>query len=52
MHGVRVGEGPEITARLIARRVRDQNKKVETGQGELFPVWRLPQLTSANENRG
>jgi hypothetical protein len=29
--------GGEITARLIVRRVRDQNKKVETGQGELFP---------------
>lgn len=33
-------KGREVTARLIVRRVRDQNKKAETGQGELFPVWR------------
>ncbi len=29
-----------VTARLIVRRVRDQNKKAETGQDELFPVLR------------
>jgi hypothetical protein len=28
-----------VTARLVVRRVRDQNHKV-AGQGELFPVWR------------
>jgi hypothetical protein len=28
-----------VTARLIVRRVRDQNKPAE-GQGELFPAWR------------
>jgi hypothetical protein len=33
-------KGQAITARLIVRRVRDQNKKAETGQDELFPVWR------------
>jgi hypothetical protein len=33
-------KGREVTARLIVRRVRDQNKKAETGQDELFPVWR------------
>jgi hypothetical protein len=29
-----------VTARLIIRRVRDQNKKAAGGQGELFPAWR------------
>jgi hypothetical protein len=29
-----------ITARLIVRRVRDQNKDAAAGQGELFPAWR------------
>jgi hypothetical protein len=29
-----------VTARLIVRRVRDQNKNAPRGQGELFPVWR------------
>jgi hypothetical protein len=29
-----------ITARLIVRRVRDQNRKAGKGTGELFPVWR------------
>jgi hypothetical protein len=29
-----------IGARLIIRRVRDQNAKAPAGQGELFPVWR------------
>ncbi len=29
----------QVTARLIVRRVRDQNKKAE-GMDELFPVWR------------
>ncbi|HXW46211.1 MAG TPA: IS1380 family transposase [Streptosporangiaceae bacterium] len=31
-------KGQQITARLIVRRVRDQNKPA--GQGELFPAWR------------
>jgi hypothetical protein len=30
----------QVTARLIVRRVRDQNKKAASGQDELFPVWR------------
>jgi Transposase DDE domain group 1 len=30
----------QVTARLIVRRVRDQNKKAAPGQGELFPAWR------------
>jgi hypothetical protein len=30
----------QVTARLIVRRVRDQNKKAARGQDELFPVWR------------
>jgi hypothetical protein len=30
----------QVTARLIVRRVRDQNKKAASGQGELFPAWR------------
>jgi hypothetical protein len=29
-----------VTARLIVRRVRDQNEKAAAGQGELFPAWR------------
>jgi hypothetical protein len=29
-----------VTARLIVRRVRDQNKKAAQGQDELFPAWR------------
>jgi hypothetical protein len=33
-------KGQAVTARLIVRRVRDQNKKAAAGQGELFPVWR------------
>jgi hypothetical protein len=33
-------KGKAVTARLIVRRVRDQNKKAPAGQGELFPVWR------------
>ena len=33
-------KGKAVTARLIVRRVRDQNKKAGSGQGELFPVWR------------
>jgi hypothetical protein len=33
-------KGQEITARLIVRRVRDQNKHAGQGQDELFPVWR------------
>jgi hypothetical protein len=32
--------GQAVAARLIVRRVRDQNKKSAHGQGELFPVWR------------
>ena len=30
----------QVTARLIVRRVRDQNNKAAQGQDELFPVWR------------
>jgi hypothetical protein len=30
----------EVAARLVVRRVRDQNKKAQAGQDELFPVWR------------
>ena len=33
-------EGLAVTARLIIRRVRDQNEKAAEGQGELFPAWR------------
>ena len=33
-------KGQAITARLIVRRVRDQNAKAGNGQGELFPAWR------------
>ncbi|MGB6453179.1 MAG: IS1380 family transposase, partial [Streptosporangiaceae bacterium] len=29
-----------ITARLVVRRVRDQNHKAGQGQGQLFPAWR------------
>jgi hypothetical protein len=29
-----------VTARLIVRRVRDQNSKAAQGMDELFPVWR------------
>ena len=33
-------KGKAITARLIVRRVRDQNKQAAAGQDELFPAWR------------
>jgi hypothetical protein len=33
-------EGKAVTARLIVRRVRDQNQDAPRGQGELFPAWR------------
>jgi Transposase DDE domain group 1 len=33
-------KGQAVTARLIVRRVRDQNRKAAQGQAELFPVWR------------
>jgi hypothetical protein len=33
-------KGQEVTARLIVRRVRDQNKKAAQRQDELFAVWR------------
>jgi len=33
-------KGQAITARLIVRRVRDQNKQSAAGQDELFPAWR------------
>jgi hypothetical protein len=33
-------KGKAITARLIVRRVRDQNRTAAEGQGEIFPVWR------------
>jgi Transposase DDE domain group 1 len=32
--------GQAITARLIVRRVRDQNKRAPAGQDELFCIWR------------
>jgi hypothetical protein len=33
-------KGQAITARLIVRRVRDQNKQASGGQAGLFPAWR------------
>jgi hypothetical protein len=33
-------KGQAVTARLIVRRVKDQNRKAGQGQDELFPVWR------------
>jgi hypothetical protein len=33
-------KGRAVTARLIVRRVRDQNEKAARGMDELFPVWR------------
>jgi Transposase DDE domain group 1 len=33
-------KGQAVTARLVVRRVRDQNNKAADGQGGLFPVWR------------
>ena len=33
-------KGQAVTARLIVRRVRDQNKQAAAGQDELFPVFR------------
>jgi len=33
-------KGQAVTARLIVRRVRDQNRKAAEGQDELFPAWR------------
>jgi hypothetical protein len=33
-------KGQAVAARLIVRRVRDQNKKAAQGMDELFPVWR------------
>ena len=33
-------KGQAITARLIVRRVRDQNTQAAAGQDELFPAWR------------
>ncbi len=33
-------KGKAVTARLIVRRVRDQNSKAAHGMDELFPVWR------------
>ena len=33
-------KGQAATARLIVRRVRDQNKKAAEGMDELFPAWR------------
>jgi hypothetical protein len=33
-------KGQAVTARLIVRRVRDQNKEAQNGQDELFPAWR------------
>jgi hypothetical protein len=37
-------KGQAITARLIVRRVRDQNRKAAPGQDELFPIWRYHAL--------
>jgi Transposase DDE domain group 1 len=37
-------KGQAITARLIVRRVRDQNKQAAAGQDELFPAWRYHAL--------
>ena len=34
------GSQGAVTARLIVRRVRDQNEKAAEGMDELFPVWR------------
>jgi hypothetical protein len=33
-------KGLAVTARLIVRRVRDQNEKAAEGMDELFPAWR------------
>jgi Transposase DDE domain group 1 len=33
-------ENQQVTARLIVRRVRAENKKAAQGQDELFPAWR------------
>ena len=33
-------KGQAVTARLMVRRVRDQNKKAAEGMDELFPAWR------------
>jgi Transposase DDE domain group 1 len=33
-------KGQAVTARLVARRVRNLNKQAAAGQDELFPVWR------------
>ena len=33
-------KGQAVTARLIVRRVRDQNRKAAEGMDEMFPVWR------------
>jgi hypothetical protein len=33
-------KGQAVTARLIVRRVRDQNRKTACGQEELIPAWR------------
>ena len=33
-------KGQAVTARLIVRRVRDQNHQTAGGQGEMFPAWR------------
>jgi Transposase DDE domain group 1 len=33
-------KGQAVTARLVVRRVRDQNEKAAAGQDELFPAWR------------
>jgi len=37
-------KGQAITARLIVRRVRDQDKQAAAGQDELFPAWRYHAL--------
>ena len=41
-------KGQAVTARLIVRRVKDQNRKAAGEQDELFPVWRYhPVLTDS-----
>jgi len=54
------GRAPQVTARLIVRRVRDANPEHVHAQGELFRIWRhhaiftdlpLPMLTAEADHR-
>jgi len=45
-------KGQAITARLIVRRVRDQNHTASSGQGELFPAWRYHLLNGTEDAHG